>query len=343
MKIRAPFEHGSVLLNGSEYHFQDFVAEVPEHIGNFLLSRGDYSIILDTVRPLKDANRILFIRGAGLGDVILCIPIIRYIKEHVNPKAKIDWLCGTGEFIEVLRGFDCVDEFYSDKDLPKDAHARYDCMAALDYAEFKTNESFTHHRIDVFARRIPGLEGVTIPNKKLEYHITEEEKEWYRKNVNIKKPFVTLTMTTTCYNRVRTTDQDKELCVKLIDSGFNVVIIDRLTREGFDDRAIRATDNYTLRQKAVIMSNADCVICPDTGILHLAAAVDVPILAYFGAIDHKLRVTTDKTMAITHPVDCYPCNIYHCNRGNPLCVEGLTSDHIVESLKMHLAKLQGNQ
>ena len=339
MKVRAPYEHGSVLINGHEYYFQDFVADVPESIGNFLLSRGDYSLILDVVRPIKDANRILFIRGAGLGDVLICTAIVRFIKKHVNPKAKIDWLCGTGEFIGVLQGNKYIDNFYSDKNLPADAHSRYDCLAAIDYAEFKTNESFTQHRIDVFARRIPGLENVTIANKKIDYYIQKHEKEWI-KNMRIKKPYVTLTTTTTCYNRVRTSEQDRELCTKLIDAGYNVVLIDKNAKEGFDNRAMDIT-NYSLRQKTAIISDANCVICPDTGILHLASAVDVPILAYFGAINHKLRVTTEKTKALTYPVECYPCDIYHCNRGRPLCVEGLTSDHIVESLKTHLANVGG--
>jgi ADP-heptose:LPS heptosyltransferase len=330
MKLRADYEHGSVFINGKEYYFQNHVCDVPNHVGNFLLSRGDYTVGLNEHVPLRSAKRILFVRGAGLGDVMMCVPIVNYIKRNINQNAKIDWLCGTGEFIPVLNGIKCVEQIYSDKTLPGDVSSRYNNIASLDYAEFKSNESFTRHRIDVFAHKIPELKKATIKPKSLEYHITEEEKLWPEQR-GIQKPYVTMTTTTTCFNRVLTRKMNEDICKEVQKLGYKVVMIDKDRVADLAPGVYNLTGKLNLRQVGALLYNADIVITPDTGIFHMASALDKPMLAYFGAIDASLRVTSKMTKVITFPVDCYPCNVYVCHRGKPECVQNLSIEYIMEN------------
>ena len=331
MLIRAHYENGSVFVNGNSYDFQDFKSNVPDHVGKFLLSRGEYEVSLTKECSLRDAKDILFIRGSGLGDIVMCVPIIRYVKEHINPKANIDWLCGSGEFASVLNGIPHIRTVYTDQNLPNNVSDIYQFSMPVDYAEFIPPNFRDLHRIDVFARRIRGLEDVIIPDKRLEYYVSEDEKVWFKEKFpNIKK-FVTITTHTTCFNRVLTTDMNKKICTALIGMGYDVVMLDKNGMESLHPKAFNTTGKLNLRQVGSVLYHADAVISPDTGIFHMASALDKPMLAYFGAMDHKLRITSSKTRVIYKQVPCFPCNGYTCHHGRPICIQDMTLDYIMQN------------
>lgn len=332
MIIRSEFEHGSVFVGATEYYFQNFKSNVPEPIGKFLLSRGNYTVGLENEKTLGTAENILFIRGAGLGDIMLCVPIIRYIKKYVNPKSNIDWLCGTGEFESILDGVPYLRKVYNDKTLPSDVSSRYQFTIPIDYAEFKnTNESYTIHRIDVFARRVKDLKGVNITDRHLEYYINKEEIEWF-KTLNIKKPYVAIATTTTCFNRVLTREMNEKIANEIIKAGYEVVMIEKNHVPSLHPKAINMTSKLNLRQVGSVLYHADAVVTPDTGIFHMASALNKPMLAYFGAINPLLRITSNKTIAIYNKVDCFPCNQYVCHHGRPICMQDMKMDYIIKNL-----------
>jgi ADP-heptose:LPS heptosyltransferase len=333
MLIRAHYENGSVFVNGNSYDFQDFKCNVPDHVGKFLLSRGEYEVSLTKECSLQDAKDILFIRGSGLGDIFMCVPIIRYVKKHINPKANIDWLCGSGEFASVLDGVPHIRKVYTDQNLPNDVSNLYQFSMPVDYAEFIPPNFRNLHRIDVFARRIRGLEDVVIPDKRLEYYVSEDEKEWFKKKFpNIKK-FITMTTHTTCFNRVLTMDMNKKICTALIDMGYDVVMIDKSGIDSLHPKAFNMTGKLNLRQVGSVLYYADAVIVPDTGIFHMASALDKPILAYFGSMDPALRVTGSKTRVIYNKTSCFPCNGYTCHHGRPICIQDMDLNFIMQNFK----------
>jgi ADP-heptose:LPS heptosyltransferase len=272
------------------------------------------------------------VRGAGLGDVLLCVPIIRYIKQYVNPKANIDWLCGTGEFVPLLNGCKWVRTIYDDKNLPPDVSHNYNFIIPIDYAEFKTNDSFTMHRIDVFARRIKDLKGVTITDKHLEYQVTQQEEDWLKK-YNMPHPYVVMVTKTTCFNRVLTHKMNCDIAAALIKLGYTVVMLDKDHIDNLHPNALNFTTKTDVRRAGVIIKNADAVITPDTGLFHIASALDKPTLAYFGAMNPKLRVTSSNTRVLYKPIQCWPCNTYVCHQGRPLCVQDLSVDDFINAFK----------
>ena len=51
------------------------------------------------------------------------------------------------------------------------------------------------------------------------------------------------------------------------------------------ERATNGCGKYSLYQSAAILQHADCVITGDTGLMHIAAALQVPCVANFGSTD----------------------------------------------------------
>ncbi len=84
----------------------------------------------------------------------------------------------------------------------------------------------------------------------------------------------------------------------------------------------------TLREFMALLARCQLVITNDSGPMHLAAALDLPLLAIFGStneretgpIGHRLRI-------IKHPVACSPCGLREC----PIdfrCMTGVSVDTV---------------
>ena len=172
MKIRASYEHGSLLLQGHEIYFRNYTAEVPDNLGKIILQKGDYMVFLNTYRPLNQAQNILLIRESGLGDALMVTPIARLIKQEVNPGANIHVMAG--EFCCLWQGNPYIVGAYNSDTLPGDATNRFDYLAKFNSVEFENDSNFVH-RIDVFGARIPGLP-LPIKNKHMDYYVTQKKR-----------------------------------------------------------------------------------------------------------------------------------------------------------------------
>jgi len=244
MKIKARFEHGSVLLNSQEYYVNDWTLDVPEGIGKFLLSRGEYTIKLKKECSLQNSKNLLFIRGSGLGDVMMCTAVVKYIKEKINKNVNIDWLCGSGEYSEVLEGNKYIRKVYDIKTIPNDIDTMYDYMASIDMAEFIGNNSHYHHRIDLFARMLPELKSVVIEDKHLDYFIRKEEIDWVE-SLKLRTPYITLTYKTSATNRMLSNEMNTQICKKILDAGIGVALADKDVIQ-FDKRAMTLRDRKSV-------------------------------------------------------------------------------------------------
>lgn len=88
-----------------------------------------------------------------------------------------------------------------------------------------------------------------------------------------------------------------------------------------------------------IISNSQAVVSVDTGLGHLAAALDKPGVGLFGATDPALTgFLSDKFYNFKSGFDCSPCLLRKCNKLNsresyPPCYKELSSAKIWEALE----------
>lgn len=84
----------------------------------------------------------------------------------------------------------------------------------------------------------------------------------------------------------------------------------------------------TLRQSMALMAQCRLFICNDSGLMHLAAALGLPLLAIFGSTSERATgPLSPRARVAKHPVECNPCGAREC----PIdfrCMTGTTVDGV---------------
>lgn len=102
------------------------------------------------------------------------------------------------------------------------------------------------------------------------------------------------------------------------------------------------TGKTTLGCLAALLKRSRLVICNDTGISHMAAALGKPSIVVVTGSDPDRWAPLDRYQhkAIFHPVDCRPCTYSSCPFGQP-CAEHVTVPEVLqyaESILLHKRK-----
>ena len=133
------------------------------------------------------------------------------------------------------------------------------------------------------------------------------------------------------------TERIAELCRTLAARGDIPVLIGaadgldaagRLTRET-PARSLVGRDSPELL--TALLSEIDAVVCGDTGVAHLAAAVGTPAVVLFGPTDPRLSAPRGRVRVMTHPVACAPCYYRTCPIEHP-CLRGIAAGDVAEGL-----------
>jgi lipopolysaccharide heptosyltransferase II len=106
-----------------------------------------------------------------------------------------------------------------------------------------------------------------------------------------------------------------------------------------DVRVVNLIGRTDLRALAGVLARSSAFVSNDSGAMHLAAAVGVPVTAIFGPTDD--RVTSPLGEPGVHdmllePVFCRPCMLLECPIDHR-CMKRITTDRVFESVARHLA------
>jgi heptosyltransferase-2 len=90
-----------------------------------------------------------------------------------------------------------------------------------------------------------------------------------------------------------------------------------------------------LKDAVEVLSNAECVVSNDSGLMHLSAAVDTPIVGIYGS--SSPRYTPPLCKASRHEIiykdlDCSPCFKRSCPLGHTNCLNYITVDTVLSSI-----------
>ncbi|MDP7036206.1 MAG: glycosyltransferase family 9 protein [Planctomycetota bacterium] len=82
-----------------------------------------------------------------------------------------------------------------------------------------------------------------------------------------------------------------------------------------------------------ILAVAGTVLCMDSGVLHLAAAVGVPTIAVFGGVTPEFRIRkSQKVLALQADIDCCPCNKNESCNGLYQCLTSFSPANIITAI-----------
>jgi len=94
-----------------------------------------------------------------------------------------------------------------------------------------------------------------------------------------------------------------------------------------------------LRQLMALISECDAFITNDSGPMHIACAMLVPVVAIFGSTDPEVTGPLGKNHKVIYKcLPCSPCLKRECPEGHLRCMEDITVDDVFNALKALLPK-----
>jgi heptosyltransferase-2 len=85
----------------------------------------------------------------------------------------------------------------------------------------------------------------------------------------------------------------------------------------------------SVRQLMALIKRCDFFITNDSGPMHIAAALNVPLVAVFGPTDHTTTSPySDRAVVVRRDVECAPCLLRECPTDHR-CMKGVTVEDVV--------------
>ena len=106
------------------------------------------------------------------------------------------------------------------------------------------------------------------------------------------------------------------------------------------DRCVNFADRTTLPELIELLRRCELLVTNDTGPMHLAAALRLPVISLFGPTRPEQTGPYGQThLALSHPLPCAPCMKSRCHWAEPLaCLWHITPVCVAETVLARLAR-----
>jgi heptosyltransferase-2 len=102
-----------------------------------------------------------------------------------------------------------------------------------------------------------------------------------------------------------------------------------------DVRAINLIGRTGLREFAGVLARCRAFVSNDSGAMHLAAAVGVPVVAIFGPTNERVTAPLGAHDVLVHQVFCRPCMLRDCPIDHR-CMKGITVASVFDAVSRRL-------
>ena len=108
-------------------------------------------------------------------------------------------------------------------------------------------------------------------------------------------------------------------------------------QEAAPGRVVDLTGNTTLAQAMALIGLCDAFVTNDSGLMHVAAAQDTPLVSIFGSTNAVATGPfSEKSVVVQKELACSPCMKTHCKQNNFACMLDIGADEIFEQTCMLL-------
>lgn len=291
------------------------------------------------------AKNILIIRLSSLGDVLLTTPIVRSIKK-LNPSASIDFIVQK-EFLEVYQNNPHLRNCFSyDKQNRQITESNFFSIKNYDLIIDLQNNKRSKEIISDFNGvvnrfRKSSLKKILLVKTKINLmknlspipdryaecasglELDEHGLEIFDKNKNLYKQKSQKNIIGICpgskhYTKMWNADYFTELANNLLSIGYEVAIIGGSSDKVITDKILNSnryfldfTTKNNLLETVDNLSKCKLVVCNDSGLMHLASAVQIPLIAIFGSTVREFGFTPYKCTNLVlenNLLNCRPCS-----------------------------------
>lgn len=110
----------------------------------------------------------------------------------------------------------------------------------------------------------------------------------------------------------------------------------RATAPELGRRLVDLTGRTSLTELMGVLAHADVVVSNDSGAMHLAAAIDRPVVAIFGPTDERATRPLGGHAVLTAPAFCRPCHLRDCPIDHR-CMTRVTVEAVFSAVSRQLA------
>jgi ADP-heptose:LPS heptosyltransferase len=106
---------------------------------------------------------------------------------------------------------------------------------------------------------------------------------------------------------------------------------------------LTAFTNLTLPEVSALLARARLFVGNDSGIAHIAAAVQTPSVVIFGSSNraHWGPWATKPAEMVFDELDCQPCHGYYCEKfEQPECIKGVAVERVTAAIQRIMAESQ---
>ena len=323
---------------------------------------------------LAGSNKILIIRLSSFGDVLLSTPLIRSIKKKY-PKIKIDFIVRE-DYKDLVKNNPHLNKVYPHADSHFERHSLINSLIAEDYdlildlqnnfrskeitrvlkcpnlkfrkknfekyllVKFKINR--LKHLPPVPVRYAEVLENFELDDEGLELISMNKPDERFQPG----KIYIGLCPGSQHFTKRWPEEYYISLGKLFEQKGFNVVLFG-----GFDDMVLckkiadklnsplNLNNEDNLLQTAADMKMCKLIYCNDSGLMHLATAVKIPVVAFFGSTVKEFGFFPYKSKSIVlenESLKCRPCTHIgrkSCPKKHFKCLKEITPESAFSNLK----------
>jgi len=292
---------------------------------------------------LEKLNRILIIRLSSLGDILLTTPLIRSLKK-ANPDLKIDFLVRK-EYEDTLKNNPHLNQLYQYKNENVDEiinqllQNKYDLIIDLQN-NLRSKKIANHLKASSVKFKKKSLEKFLLVNFKINFlkdvpqipiryanslnnfQLDEFGLELFlpkeiKSSINFEENLIGFAPGSRHFTKMYPKEYFIELG-KLLSQNFKILLFG-----GKSDREICAeiskqipnsidlSNDNNLFQTAADMKICKAIICNDSGMMHTACAVQVPVITIFGSTVKEFGFTPYKISNLileNNSLSCRPCS-----------------------------------
>lgn len=321
---------------------------------------------------LSSVNKLLIIRLSSLGDILLTTPLIRSIKNKY-PSIIIDFIVRE-EFKDAVENNVHLDNVFvfsrenPNADLIESLRQKnYDMVVDL-----QNNLRSNRLRKNLSARQVkfkkPHVSKFLLVNTKLNFlkeakQITERYAECLGEDIlddsgldffipdgitsslDDDGKYIGLCPGAQHFTKKWPEEYFVELGNELIKSGYRVVLIggnsDRLicTKLQFKiENSIDLSNENKLYQTAADMKKCSAIVCNDSGLMHLASALQIPLIALFGSTVMEFGFTpylAESIVLENDSLSCRPCSHVgksECPKDHFNCMKKIKPEIVLENI-----------
>ena len=105
----------------------------------------------------------------------------------------------------------------------------------------------------------------------------------------------------------------------------------------------------TIRESIALIERCNFFICNDSSLMHIAALLNIPVIALFGPGQYPLFAPYNEfSVVVRADVGCNPCNesaaVWRkmCKRGRVYCMEAITIQKVLQIISQKISKINKN-